>query len=97
MSGRVLALWVLVLSGLIIAGVCSNYTLADWAKLDASYRRYQTLANSLSATLIQLSIAEAAENRHRINCFAEGMGVLLGSAIAAIGVHGLSLLPPRRL
>jgi hypothetical protein len=30
---------------------------------------------------------------NRINCFAEGIGVLLGGILVAIGLHGLCLLP----
>jgi len=45
------------------------------------------------STLRDLAIAEAAENRHRINCFAEGIGVLLGGVILSIGVHGICTLP----
>jgi len=46
-----------------------------------------------NAGLSALFIAEAWENIHRINCFAEGVGVLLGGILAAIGLHGLCLLP----
>jgi hypothetical protein len=44
----------------------------------------------------ELSIAGAAEERHRINCFAEGVGVLLGGAITAIGIHGICTQPKRK-
>ncbi len=47
------------------------------------------VAKSPSSTIRELSIAEAAENRHRINCFAESVGVLLGGVITAIGIHGI--------
>ncbi|HEY9697952.1 MAG TPA: hypothetical protein V6D10_11860 [Trichocoleus sp.] len=40
-------------------------------------------------------IAGLAENRHRINCFAKGIGVLLSSAALAIGIHELCTLPSR--
>jgi hypothetical protein len=43
----------------------------------------------------ELFVAQAAENRHRINCFAEGLGVLLGMGIAAIGIHGICTLPKK--
>lgn len=74
----------------------SAYTLfPDWAQLQASNQRYSELANRPGVSATDLMIAEAAENRHRINCFAEGVGVLLGSTIFAIGIHGLCTLPRR--
>jgi hypothetical protein len=54
---------------------------------------FQKLSRSRSVTMPQLFIAQAAENRHRINCFAEGIGVLFGMEIAAIGIHGICTLP----
>jgi hypothetical protein len=95
MGGRVL----LLLSCAIAPGfgaivLCTFYLFPEWAALDKSYQNYQALAAS-GATMQALSIAQAAENRHRINCFAEGVGVLLGGIMVSIGVHGLCLLPRR--
>ena len=56
--------------------------------LEASYKNYRMVAKSPSSTIRELSIA-AAENRHRINCFAESVGVLLGGVITVIGIHGI--------
>ncbi|MCU0550208.1 MAG: hypothetical protein MUC48_12735 [Leptolyngbya sp. Prado105] len=44
----------------------------------------------------ELSVAQSAEVRHRINCFAEGLGVLLEGVIVAIGVRGLCGLPDQK-
>ncbi len=80
----------------------------EWAALDKSYRNYERLAGA-RANLRELSIlwnfakriAESAEMRHRLNCFAKGVGVLLGGVMVAIslrylpwqiGVHGCTLL-----
>ncbi len=91
---RILTLVVLViLPGFAASSYSAYYTLVDWAALDVAHRRYETLAKSPTSTLKDLAIAEAAENRHRINCFAEGVGVLLGGVIMAIGVHGTCTLP----
>jgi hypothetical protein len=58
------------------------------------------------ADLGALFVAESQQDAHRLNCFAEGVGVLLGAILAAIGLHGLCLLrggtsaarlPPRAL
>ena len=56
---------------------------------------------SSQPTVQQLLIAKAAEDRHRINCFTEGIGVLGGWGVAAIGIHAFygthSRLPNLRL
>jgi hypothetical protein len=97
MNLRVLALLVLVvLPGVAFMGISSFYLFPEWATLTASHQQYQTLAAS-GASERDLSIAQAAENRHRLNCFAEGVGVLLGGVIAAIGIHGICTLPHRTL
>ena len=78
-----------VLPGIAATSLSIYYLITEWAVLDASYKNYQMVAKSPSSTIRELSIAQAAENRHRINCFAEGVGVLLGGTIAAIGIHGI--------
>jgi hypothetical protein len=86
-----LLIWV-VLPGLSAAGASAYYGLGDWAALTAAHHQYQQLAQDSSSSLKALAIAEAAENRHRLNCFAEGVGVLLGWAVVTIGIHGLCTL-----
>jgi len=78
--------------GLGAIALSGFYLFPEWSALDKSHRHYETLA-AAGADLRELSIAEAAENRRRINCFAEGVGVLLGGVIVSIGIHGLCLLP----
>jgi hypothetical protein len=96
MKMRSLVLFVfVVLPGVAFSGVSIYYLLPEWAVLDAAYKNYQQVAKSPSATMRDLLVAEAAENRHRINCFAEGVGVLLGGVITAIGIHGICTLPNR--
>ena len=85
---RSILLLFVVLPGTLCAGVSTYYLLPEWKALTDSYTQYQKLAQT-NAPVRELSIAQAAENRHRINCFAEGVGVLLGWATAAIGIHGL--------
>jgi hypothetical protein len=86
-------LLLVVLPGIALGSSSAYYLFPDWAALDASHRNYQKLAQDPNSTLRDLAIAEAAESRHRINCFAEGLGILLGSVILSIGVHGICTLP----
>lgn len=76
--------------GLFFAGCSTYYLLQDWAALDRSFQQFSTLSK-FQPTVQQLLIAKAAEDRHRINCFAEGMGVLGGWGIAAVGIHALCI------
>jgi hypothetical protein len=81
--------------GVATAGISLYYLFPEWAVLDSSYRNYAKIAKLKTTTINELSIAQAAENRHRINCFAEGVGVLLGGIMAGIGIHGICLQNPR--
>jgi hypothetical protein len=71
--------------------VSGYYLCLDWTALRAADARFEQLTRQ-NAGLTALFIAEARENVHRINCFAEGVGVLLGGILTAIGLHGLCLL-----
>ena len=96
MRPRTLALLLTaVLPGLGAIGLSGYYLFPEWAALDRSVRNYQTLVVQ-GRDLRELSIASTAETRHRINCFAEGVGVLLGGILCSIGVHGLCTLPSSR-
>lgn len=83
--------------------ISSFYLFPEWTALDRAYRNYEQLSRT-GARSRELSIAQSAEVRHRINCFAEGIGVLLGGVIVAgsvrcakgNGVHGLCTLPDRK-
>jgi hypothetical protein len=79
-----------VLPGLGAMAISTFYLFPEWMALDRSYRNYERLA-ATGANIRDLSIAESAEMRHRLNCFAEGIGVLVGGVIVAIGVHGCTL------
>lgn len=96
MIGRALALGLGVIApGLFFAGISTYYLFPEWAALDASHRQFSQLARQPSSTLSQLFVAQSAENRHRLNCFAEGVGVVGGGIMVAIGIHGLCLWPRR--
>ncbi|MBV9868828.1 MAG: hypothetical protein JO316_26075 [Abitibacteriaceae bacterium] len=92
MPGKVLALWLCgVLPGYVAVAVSGYYLLQDWASLNRSFARWEHLART-SHDMHALIIADTYQHAFRINCFADGVGVLLGALVAAIGVHGLCLL-----
>lgn len=94
MSRRFIILLVLVvLPGISFTAISGYYLLPEWVALDGSVKNYQRLAKQPTASDRDLGVAAVAEQRHRLNCFAEGMGVLLGWMIFSIGVHGLCTLP----
>jgi hypothetical protein len=78
----------LVVPGLIIVAVCLYYALLDWAVLQKAQAHFQFVA-AHSTNRSALFIAEATQNIHRINIFAEVIWALLGAILAAIGLHGL--------
>lgn len=94
MKSRVIILLLLVvLPGLSASLVCGYYLLPEWAALEASYKNYRQVSQSPNATEKDVFVAKTAQEIHRINCFAEGMGLLLGAVIFSVGIHGLCTLP----
>jgi hypothetical protein len=84
-----------IVPGLSAITISTFYLFPEWAALDRAYRNYEQLSRN-GAGVRELSIAQSAEVRHRVNCFAEGVGVLLGGVMVAIGVHGLCGLPDKK-
>ncbi|MFM7427792.1 MAG: hypothetical protein ACKO7W_22795 [Elainella sp.] len=88
--------WVLillvVLPGASFSSFSAYWLFRDWAALTASHQRFVQVAAG-NPTQTDLMIAAQAEDRHRLNCFAEGVGVLLGGVIWAIGIQGLCTMP----
>lgn len=70
------------------------YALMDWITLQEAYGYF---ANTIQAkpSLETLFVAEAQQNIHRINLFADGVWTLLSGILAAIGLHGLCTMPRR--
>jgi len=89
---KTILLLLVVLPGFAASAASAYYLFPEWIALEAAYQSYQELSQSPSSTIRDLSIAQAAEQRHRVNCFAEGVGVLLGGVIVAIGIHGICTL-----
>lgn len=78
----------LVLPGVCCFLICMYYALQDWAALQKAYANFDRVAGT-SSDMSTLIVAEAKQNIHRINLFADGVWALLGAIIAAIGIHGL--------
>jgi len=91
MRQSVLILFV-VLPGLAAVLVCGYYLFSDWAALNAAFARFEG-AVARNADLRSIFIAQSLQQSFRINCFADGVGVLLGALLMAIGIHGLCTLP----
>lgn len=85
-----------VLPGFGASAVSAYYLLPEWAALDAAYQRYRQVIESPSSTQKDVLIAQTAQDIHRINCFAEGVGLLLGEVVLSIGIHGMCTLPHKK-
>lgn len=91
---REMLLLSVVLSGVVGVVVFGYAALLDWAALRQAYTHFDEVARS-SPDTTTLLIAEARQNMHRLNLFAEGVWTLLSAILASIGIHGLCLLPAR--
>ena len=83
-----LLLVLVITPGLAATGVSGYYVLQDWASLNRSFARWEFLAQS-GADARSLGIAETYQNAFRINCFADGVGVLPRAILFAIGLCAL--------
>jgi hypothetical protein len=83
-----LTLFVMVALGLAGVAFFGYFALQDWAALQKNYAQFARLTPQSSVGAILL--ADARQNIHRINVFADGTWTLLCAIIAAIGVHGLA-------
>jgi hypothetical protein len=80
-----------VLPGLAAAGVSGFFLQRDWSALTAAFARLEQVVHSGGDARAVL-VAQGFDQVYRLNCFADGVGVLLGMLIAAVGIHGLCLL-----
>ena len=91
---RWLALLSVVLVGLAVIVVCGYLLMRDMASLQFYFAQFNEGVEA-GASDRDLFISNAREKTFRINTFANGIAVLLGAILAAIGVHGLCVMPPR--
>lgn len=98
MKNRAIVLLLLVvLPGVLVSAVCAYYLIPEWAGLTASYQNYRRVSESRNSGEREISIAKTAQEIHRINCFAEGVGFLLGGVISSIDLHGICTLSEKSL
>jgi hypothetical protein len=84
-----------VIPGFIGALVSGYYVLQDWGALNRAYSRWEDLVRA-GKSGHALLVAHDYQNMFRINCFADGVGVLLSAILCAIGLLGLSVLSAKR-
>jgi hypothetical protein len=85
---RVFLIFVTVIpgiAGLVVFGIAS---LTDWDALQIAYRNYEAVAAEATGSDAAVFIAQADQNIHRINLFAEGTWTLLSAILTTIGIHG---------
>lgn len=70
--------------GLAACLASAYYVFADWHALNVFYARFELLVRS-NAPERSLFIAATEQAAFRLNCFADGVGVLLGAILAALG------------
>ena len=80
---------VFFVGGLAACLASAYYVFADWHALNVFYARFEALVQS-NAPLRSLFIASTEQAAFRLNCFADGIGVLLGAILAALGWNCLT-------
>jgi hypothetical protein len=79
-----------VAPGICGIAVFGFYALVDWKELQTAYAHFTSVAQT-ERNLSVLFVAEAQQNIHRINLFADGVWCLLSALLTAIGLHGLAV------
>ena len=80
-----------VLPGASAVLVCGYYLFQDWGALISAFGRVERAVAQGGDRA--LAVAFGLDSVYRINCFADGVGVMLGAILFAIGVHGLCVMP----
>ena len=92
MITRILALFCFsIVPGLLGVAVSGYYCLQDWASLNRAFARWEHVIRGHGSERA-LMVADSYQNAFRINCFADGVGVLLSAILCSIGVLGLCLM-----
>ena len=93
---RVIPLLLVTLAGFLVVGTCAVFLMADWQALSGAFTRLEA-AVAAQRDLRAITIAQGFDHIYRINCFADGVGVLLGAILAAISALGLDTYGSRSL
>ncbi len=83
-----------VAPGLLVTAVSGHYALQDWQQLQQAHARFR-VSVAAGDSVRDLQIADAVQNMHRINLFAEVVWALQGMTLLGLGICTLCLLPPR--
>lgn len=76
---------VFFVGGLAACLASAYYVFADWHALNVFYARFESLVKS-NAPERSLFIAATEQAAFRLNCFADGVGVLLGAILSVLGL-----------
>ncbi len=85
-----IAFWCLTVFGVAGVLLCGYYTSVDFALLRGDYAHLLKL--SPASSVQQILLAEAQQNAHRINVFADGTWTLLSLILIAASLNGLATL-----
>ncbi len=85
---RSLLIFLLIIPGACGFIFCMYFALLDWRILQTTQAHFEQVA-AHSKDWSVLFVAEANQNIHRINLFADVVWALMGAILAAIGLHGL--------
>ena len=91
---RIMPLLAIIAAGIAGTIIFGYYALVDWDALEKGYANFAAVAQS-SPEFATVFVAEAEQNIHRINLFAEGVWFLQSAMLTAIGFHGLCVIPRR--
>ncbi len=81
-------LWFGLVSGLVFCAVCAYYSLLDWRELRRAYAAFSAAQNG---DLKAVFLADARQNIHRINVFADVVWALLSAILSVMSATGLAL------
>ena len=85
-----LLICIAIAPGLLAAAICAHFLFLDWALLTDHFILFEKAASS--GNLAQITAENALQMSYRINCFAEGVGLMLGLILAAIGLHAFAAI-----
>jgi hypothetical protein len=87
---RLTPLYLIAFSGLIGFFIFGYNSIIDWNALQLAYVNFSVISKN-SPDITTVFIAEAQQNIHRINLFAEGVWTLQSAILGSVGVHGICI------